>query len=93
MTHSLDLGRKRHPGNGGTLGVGTVLPKGAKLIKPSGTPPDPLGTVEQWNSWSASVVALSRCSAVSGEWAPSPSEVADAKETAFQRDQTLRRGC
>jgi hypothetical protein len=68
MTPGLDLGRKRRSGIGAFFGVGTALPKGARLIKPSGTPPDPLATVEQRNGWSASLDGLFRCSAVSSEW-------------------------
>jgi hypothetical protein len=67
MTSGLDLGRKRHSEIGAIFRVGFAPPKGAKLIKPSGTPPDPLATVEQRKRWRASVVALFRCSAVSSE--------------------------
>jgi len=72
MTPGLNLGRKRHSRIDAVFGVGTGPPKGAKLAKPSSTPPDSFGTVEQRNGWSASVGALFRCSAVSGEWHPPP---------------------
>ena len=69
MTPGLRSGQNGPAEIGAFFGVGPAPPKGAKLGKPSSTP---LTLLEQRNGWRASVGALFRRSAVSGEWHPLP---------------------